>query len=35
VLVVPGTMPGRRPIFTVAKCAAYEVSGHRVAAEVA
>ena len=35
VLVVPGTMPGRRAIFTVAGCAAYELSGQRVAAEVA
>ena len=31
VLVVPGTMPGRRAIFTVAGCAAYELSGQRVA----
>jgi uncharacterized protein (DUF58 family) len=35
VLVVPGTMPGRRAVFTVAGCAAYELSGQRVAAEVA
>jgi uncharacterized protein (DUF58 family) len=35
ILVVPGTLPGRRAIFTVAGCAAYELSGQRVAAEVA
>jgi uncharacterized protein (DUF58 family) len=35
VLVVPGAMPGRRAIFTVAGCAAYELSGQRAAAEVA
>src|SRR3954452_20727795 len=35
VLVVPGTMPGRRAVFTVAGCAAYELSGQRVPAEVA
>src|SRR4051812_18664759 len=35
ILVVPGTLPGRRAVFTVAGCAAYELSGHRVAAEVA
>jgi uncharacterized protein (DUF58 family) len=35
VLVVPGTMAGRRAIFTVAGCAAYELSGQRAAAEVA
>ena len=35
ILVVPGTMAGRRAIFTVAGCAAYELSGQRAAAEVA
>jgi len=35
ILVVPGTMSGRRAIFTVAGCAAYELSGQRAAAEVA
>jgi uncharacterized protein (DUF58 family) len=35
VLVVPGELPGRRAIFTVAGCCAYELSGERVAAEVA
>src|SRR3954452_22600879 len=35
VLVVPGTLPGRRAIFTVAGCSAYEVSGQRVPAEAA
>src|SRR3954447_24461686 len=35
ILVVPGTLPGRRAVFTVAECAAYEVSGQRAAAEVA
>jgi uncharacterized protein (DUF58 family) len=35
ILVVPGTMPGRRAVFTVAECAAYELSGQRAAAEVA
>src|SRR4051795_7985282 len=35
VLVVPGTMPGRRAVFTVAGCSAYEVSGQRVPAEAA
>jgi uncharacterized protein (DUF58 family) len=35
ILVVPGTLPGRRAIFSVAGCAGYELSGHRVAAEVA
>jgi uncharacterized protein (DUF58 family) len=35
VLVVPGTMPGRRAIFTVAGCSGYELSGRRAAAEVA
>jgi uncharacterized protein (DUF58 family) len=35
VLVVPGTMPGRRAVFTVAGCSAYELSGQRAAAEVA
>src|SRR3954454_23173113 len=34
ILVVPGTLPGRRPIFSVAGCAAYERSGQRAAAEV-
>ena len=33
--VVPGTMPGRRAIFSVAGCAAYELSGQRAPAEVA
>jgi uncharacterized protein (DUF58 family) len=31
VLVVPGTVPGRRAIFTVAGCSAYELSGGRAA----
>src|SRR3954451_14595413 len=35
VLVVPGTMPGRRAAFTVAGCTAYELSGQHAAAEVA
>jgi uncharacterized protein (DUF58 family) len=35
VLVVPGTLPARRAIFTVAGCSAYEVSGQRVPAEAA
>jgi uncharacterized protein (DUF58 family) len=35
VLIVPGTLPGRRAIFTVAGCAAYELSGQRAMAEVA
>jgi len=35
ILVVPGTMPGRRAIFSVAGCAAYELSGQRAPAEVA
>jgi uncharacterized protein (DUF58 family) len=35
VLVVPGTVPGRRAVFSVAGCTAYELSGQRAAAEVA
>jgi uncharacterized protein (DUF58 family) len=35
VLVVPGTMPGRRAAFTVAGCTAYELSGQHAVAEVA
>jgi uncharacterized protein (DUF58 family) len=35
ILVVPGAMPGRRPLFAVAGCTAYELSGHHVVAEVA
>ncbi|MEA2290950.1 MAG: hypothetical protein QOD55_2947 [Solirubrobacteraceae bacterium] len=35
VLVVPGALPGRRAIFTVAGCSAYELSGQRAAAGVA
>jgi uncharacterized protein (DUF58 family) len=35
VLVVPGTLPGRRAIFTVAGCTAYELSGRHAMAEVA
>lgn len=35
VLVVPGTLPGRRAVFTVAGCSGYEVSGQRAAAEAA
>jgi uncharacterized protein (DUF58 family) len=35
VLVVPGALPGRRAIFTVAGCSAYELSGQHAAAEVA
>src|SRR3954468_19558334 len=35
ILVVPGTMPGRRSVFTVAGCTAYELSGARPVAEVA
>jgi uncharacterized protein (DUF58 family) len=35
VLVVPGAMPGRRALFTVAGCTAYELSGQHAAAEVA
>jgi len=35
ILVVPGTMPGRRSVFTVAGCTAYELSGARAVAEVA
>jgi uncharacterized protein (DUF58 family) len=34
-LVVPGTMRGRRPVFSVAGCTGYELSGARRAAEVA
>jgi uncharacterized protein (DUF58 family) len=35
VLVVPGAMPGRRPVFSVAGCTAYELSGQHAVAEVA
>jgi uncharacterized protein (DUF58 family) len=35
VLVVPGSLAGRRALFTVAGCTAYELSGRRAAAEVA
>jgi uncharacterized protein (DUF58 family) len=35
VLVVPGSVAGRRALFTVAGCTAYELSGRRAAAEVA
>jgi uncharacterized protein (DUF58 family) len=35
VLVVPGALPARRAIFTVAGCSAYELSGQHAAAEVA
>jgi uncharacterized protein (DUF58 family) len=35
VLVVPGAVPGRRALFSVAGCTAYELSGQRAAAEVA
>ncbi len=35
VLVVPGALPGRRALFTVAGCTAYELSGQHRAAEVA
>ncbi|MEA2284038.1 MAG: hypothetical protein QOJ21_81, partial [Solirubrobacteraceae bacterium] len=33
--VVPGTVTGRRALFSVAGCTAYELSGQRAAAEVA
>lgn len=35
VLVVPGTVPGRRPVFSVAGCSAYEVGGRGAVADVA
>jgi len=35
VLVVPGAMPGRRPVFSVAGCTAYELSGQHAVAEMA
>jgi uncharacterized protein (DUF58 family) len=35
VLVVPGALAGRRAVFTVAGCTAYELSGRHQAAEVA
>lgn len=35
ILVVPGTLPGRRPVFAVAGCTGYELGGAAVALEVA